>query len=264
MSRVWDFTDIEFSVLWRRLVGAGVPRPLTFVTATRDIDEFEQEKYVAWRQVEGRLDAPLRTAIDVLARPEVYLRLRGWRDSALTDPRYLLKVRAGRAGANGYLLYQKPGVTDTSSGGYVLVECGPFGLSEAVVDLMPAVGAGRGGVIALPAPDAAEHAEHRSGASMFFEAAEVTVDQGAAFFDIPADRTGSIEILQNQSMFGSRGMRRDILVWRDLPDDGRYVIALPSAAPTATPMTRDVLVDTIDESIARMMARVESHWEAHR
>ncbi|MGV9482444.1 hypothetical protein ACWDNR_23850, partial [Gordonia aichiensis] len=44
-------------------------------------------------------------------------------------------------------------------------------------------------------------------------------------------------------MFGSRGMHRDILVWRDLPDDGRYVIGLPNENPVATPMSRADLVD---------------------
>ena len=86
--------------------------------------------------------------------------------------------------------------------------------------------------------------------------------RSAAFFETPAERTGLIETLQNQSMFGSRGMERDIIVWRDLPGDGRYAIDLPSNDPVAEPVTRQQLTDKVDRSVTRMMERVEAHWEA--
>jgi hypothetical protein len=99
--------------------------------------------------------------------------------------------------------------------------------------------------------------------SMFFEEADTSiVERSTEFFNRCAERTGTINILQNQSMFGSRGMHRDILVWRDLPDDGRYVIELPSENPIATPMSRSDLIEKVNTSIQRMMSRVESHWEA--
>ncbi|KQY33257.1 MULTISPECIES: ESX secretion-associated protein EspG [Nocardia] len=261
MTRTWEFTDLEFYVLWRRLVGGTLPRPLTFQTNTRLLADFERESYETWERLQHTVDPVMRTVFEVLERPEVWVRLRGWNDAQESDPQYWVKARAARAGANGYLVYQRPGETYTHSGGYVVIDCGPYGIAEALVDLMPAVGAGSGGLVPL-ATDA-EPTEYQPRASMFFEEADTSVAQRSAeFFDIPADRTGTIDILQNQSMFGSRGMRREILVWRDLPADGRYTIELPSDAPVATPTSRPALIEAINAGIDRMMVRVEAHWEA--
>ncbi|WP_278264892.1 ESX secretion-associated protein EspG [Nocardia sp. AG03] len=263
MTRTWEFTDIEFQVLWQRLVGTTMPRPLSFVTEVEDALEFEQLEHQAWRGLRDSLDGELRSAIEVLARPHVYVRLRGWHDRATDDPRYAIKARAARVGARGYAVYQKPGRTPWHSAGYIVVDCGPHGLAEAIVGHMPEVGAGRSGIIALAGGQPEEHAEFAPRPSLIFEEADTGVAaSGAAFFETVAERTGLVEILQNQSMFGSRGMLRDILVWRDLPDDGRYVIALPSEEPAAVPMARPDLLAAIDTSVQRMLARVESQWEA--
>ncbi|GGN85841.1 ESX secretion-associated protein EspG [Nocardia rhizosphaerihabitans] len=261
MSRTWEFTDVEFTVLWNRFIGNHLPRPLTFQTTTRLHDDWEQEKYETWQRLQHTVDPEIRTVFEVLERPEAYVRLRGWNDRHRDDAQYWLKARAARAGARGYIVHQLPGETPTHSGGYVVRECGPHGLAEAVVDLMPKAPAGRQGI--LPLSTGARSNDSAPRASMFFEDADTTVaDRSAEFFETPAERTGTVNILQNQSMFGSRGMHRDILVWRDLPDDGRYAIALPSDEPVATPMAGSALVSAIGKSIDRMMARVESHWEA--
>ncbi|MFE6923260.1 ESX secretion-associated protein EspG [Nocardia sp. NPDC057663] len=263
MTRTWEFTDVEFHVLWQRLVGTTMPRPLSFVTEVQDALEFERLAHEAWQRLRETIDGELHAAIDVLARPEVYVRLRGWHDRASEDPKYMIKARAARSGAQGYLLYQKPGITSWHSSGYTVVECGPHGVAEAIVGHMPELGAGKSGIIPLVGGQPTGQPDFESRPSMIFEEADTGIAaRSAAFFDIEAQRTGLVEILQNQSMFGSRGMHRDILLWRDLPDDGRYVIALPSDEPTAVPMARPDLLAAIDASIARMMARVESHWEA--
>ncbi|MET7768692.1 ESX secretion-associated protein EspG [Nocardia sp. NPDC005366] len=263
MTRTWEFTDVEFRVLWQRFVGNGLPRPLTFQATTALHTDYEREKYDTWQRLQHTVDPTLRAVFDVLERPDVYLRLRGWNDRERDDAQRWLKARAARAGANGYIINQLPGETPTHSGGYIITDCGPHGLADAIVDLMPDVGAGRKGVLPLVTDVHPDSAEHHSGSSMFFEEAGTSIAQRSAeFFDTPADRTGTINILQNQSMFGSRGMHRDILVWRDLPDDGRYVITLPSDSPTAAPLSRTALIEQINASIQRMMGRVESHWEA--
>ncbi|WP_194825892.1 ESX secretion-associated protein EspG [Nocardia sp. XZ_19_231] len=263
MTRIWEFTDVEFYVLWQRLVRANMPRPLTFVTEIRDSNEFEQHKHEAWLRVSEMIDGELRSAIDVLARPQAYVRLRGWHDRASEDPKYMIKARAARSGAHGYLVYQKPGITSWHSSGYTVVECGPHGLAEAIAGHMPPLEAGRSGIIPLVGGQSTVQPDVESRPSMVFEEADTGIAaRSAAFFDTEAERTGLIEILQNQSMFGSRGMRREILVWRDLPGDGRYTIELPSETPTATPMSRPALIAAVDAAVERMMVRVESHWEA--
>ncbi|MFD4354895.1 ESX secretion-associated protein EspG [Nocardia sp. NPDC058519] len=263
MTGRWEFTDVEFHVLWQRLVRASMPRPLTFVTEVQDSNVFEHMKHDAWLRVSEMIDGELQTAIDVLAKPQVYVRLRGWHDRASEDPNYMIKARAARSGAHGYLVYQKPGITSWHSSGYIVAECGPHGLAEAIAARIPDLAAGKSGIIPLVGGQSTgnDHLEARP--SMIFEEADTGIaTRSAAFFEIEAERTGVIEVLQNQSMFGSRGMERDIILWRDLPGDGRYAIELPSDEPEAEPATRRLLADKIDRSVTRMMERVEAHWEA--
>ena len=263
MTRTWEFTDVEFKVLWDRLVGGHMPRPLSFLSTTMLMYDFDQEKYDTWQRLQSDIDPGLRTALGVLARPDVYLRLRAWNDRERDDAQRWVKARAARAGANGYVIRQLPGATPAHSGGFILTDCGPYGLTESILDMMPKVGPAKGGVIPLVTDKQPDQDPYASRASMVFEEADTGIARRSAeFFEVPADRTGTINILQNQSMFGSRGMHRDILVWRDLPDDGRYVIELPNENPTATPVSRTDLADKVDASIERMMSRVESHWEA--
>ncbi|WP_280342151.1 ESX secretion-associated protein EspG [Nocardia neocaledoniensis] len=264
MTQQWELTDIEFRVLWQRFVGTDLPRPLTFQTRTRLHEDYEEEKYQVWQRLQHTVDPALRSVFEVLERPEAYVRLRGWKDDERENAQYWLKARAARAGANGYLINQLPGETPTHSGGYTIVDVGPHGLADAIVDLMPVTGAAKGGIIPLVVDGGDTRDEYAPRPSMFFEEADTSIAQRSTeFLNRPAERTGTINILQNQSMFGSRGMHRDILVWRDLPEDGRYVIDLPSENPIATPVSRSDLIGKVNSSIERMMSRVESHWEAN-
>lgn len=263
MTRTWDFTDVEFWVLWQKFIGGHMPRPLSFQSRTRLLDDFDRETYEVWQRLQHTVDPAVRGIFEVIKRPDVYVRLRGWNDEKRDEPAGWLKARAARAGASGYLIYQHIGETPAHSNGFTVVDCGPHGLSEAIVGLMPDVGAARGGIIPLVTDRTAAAQTHQPRGSLIFEDADTSIAQRShQFFETRSDRTGTINILQNTSKFGPRGMDRDILVWRDLPGDGRYVIALPSDEPDATPMARPALVEAIDASIERMMARVESHWEA--
>lgn len=80
------------------------------------------------------------------------------------------------------------------------------------------------------------------------------------FLSAQATTTGVISIRQGYSKFGPRGVLEQLLLWRDLTDDGRYVIPL-DGAPVAVGIGAKRLARLVDDSIDVVVDRLETHWE---
>ncbi|MBF6069393.1 ESX secretion-associated protein EspG [Nocardia farcinica] len=263
MNRTWEFTDLEFRVLCERYGDSRIPEPLTYLARIRYAEDYDRAKFEVWERLRATADPDLREIIPILIRPEVSVRVLTWYDRGRDDPALWVRARGGRTGARGYLVVQKPGETVEHSGGYVIHDCGPRGLAEAIVRLLPpGVEAGRAGSI----PVVAEHVDDlESYGGVRSLVTDDRDDSGIArsrrFFETPAERTGAVTVHQGHSRYGPRGIIEHILLWRDLPGDGRYVIELPSAAPMAVGMGRKWLTKKIDDAVETMLDRTESHWE---
>ncbi|QIS08957.1 ESX secretion-associated protein EspG [Nocardia arthritidis] len=262
MNRTWEFTDLEFVVLWERYIDDHIPKPLTFTSRTPLLDDYEREKFEAWERLQATAPTWLRTALEVLARPQILVKVLGWYDRNTEDPQRWIRARVACSGNHGYILTQRPGETIRHSGGYKITECGPRSLGEAIVKTLPKVEAGRFGDIPIvtSAADVLEQI-HSSGSMVLESGGESAVHRSNRFFDTAATRTGVIILHQGQSKFGPRGILEQILIWRDLPDDGRYVIELGSA-PTAIGIGTRRLAAKLDMMIEDMLERVENHWES--
>ncbi|MEU0503997.1 ESX secretion-associated protein EspG [Nocardia sp. NPDC005998] len=262
MTRTWEFTDLEFKVLWERQLQQRIlPEPLTYMSRTPLRDDYEREKFQIWERLRDTVDGSMREVLEVISRPEVLVKVLGWNDADQEDPQQWIRARGVRSGARGFLLAQQPGETPWHSSGYAITECGPWGVADAVVGLLPKTRPGRTGSIPILTDRVADHERFDFGGSRVTETASTsTVSRSDQFFAIPATRTGVITIHQGHSKFGPRGILERILVWRDLPDDGRYVIELDQA-PVALGIGEGRLVQKIDDLIAGMLQRLETHWE---
>lgn len=263
MTSTWEFTDLEFKVLWERCLHSRyMPEPLTYTSRTPWRDDYDREKFQTWERLQDILDGSLREVFEILARPDVLVKVLGWNDADRDDPTQWIRARAVRTGARGLLLTQLPGETPSHSGGYVIAECGPWGVADAVVRTLPKAEPGRIGSIPILTDRIDDHERLDFGGSRVIETVtSATVSRSDQFFAVPATRTGVITIHQGHSKFGPRGILERILLWRDLPDDGRYVIELDQA-PFATGIGDERLAIKIDDRIAEMLQRVETHWEA--
>ncbi|QIS08955.1 ESX secretion-associated protein EspG [Nocardia arthritidis] len=262
MNRQWDFTDLELRVLWERYVGGQLPEPLSFTSRIRFLDEYERVKFQTWERLRDTVDGSIREVLEALARPEVLLKVMGWYDKDLMDSQSWIRARIVRSGPRGYVLTQTPGETVLHSGGYTITECGPHGISEAAVGLLPPVEAGHGGSIpiTLDHEDVLEQL-HGGGSLVLEERSESAMSRGERFLNTPAERTGALILHQGNSKFGPRGILERVLVWRDLPGDGRYVIEAGSGAPVAVGVGAAELAGWLDRIIDDIMERLENHWE---
>lgn len=264
MSQTWEFTDLEFNLLCEDVRRGELPAPFIFTSRTRLEEDYELEKSQVRQQLRRRLDHDLDVLAGAIAKPDVFVVAHAWNDQDFDNPAARIRVHAIRHRARGYVITQRPAETLAHSGGFDAVECDPYSLADTVIGLLPRCGAGTLGDIALSLPDTAPIQEHDRPVSSIADNDDDHSDdpvRSAAFFATPALSTGIVKVLQGRSKYGPRGRIEAGLLWRDLPDDGRYVMPLDDPAPVASAMSSDRLARWTHDRIEEILNRMESHRE---
>ncbi|WP_306356506.1 MULTISPECIES: ESX secretion-associated protein EspG [unclassified Nocardia] len=234
MNRSWHFGDLEFVVLWEKLTGDFLPHPFTFTSRTPLYDDFQRERYETSLRVRDEVDAALVRVFESLAHPDIRVAVQSWDAQAPERADGWIRLLAGRRGDRGCLVAQLPGETPRHSGGFTIIECHALALADAVVAALPEAKPGGRGDIPLSA--AVENHDHSFGVSPVAAPGDDAEEHVRAFLRARHDRIGIIEISQGESKFGPRGINAHRIEFRDLSDDGRYVIG--HSAPW-TAMTSD-------------------------
>ncbi|MEC3955044.1 ESX secretion-associated protein EspG [Nocardia sp. CDC153] len=259
MLRTWKFTDLEFLALWEGLGEEFLPRPLTFTSRTQWWDDHLANMARARESLRAREDDDYAEVLRALLMPDVRVEVHGWdgrdRLSASASIR-LLGVRSGEA---GYLLVQHPGETYAHSSGFTLSEFYAEALAERMVAELPDTPVGRdfpggpGGDLVLAETEDVEDTDYEFGLSPAHETLEGTVVTRAAdFLAAPAESMGTIDVVQGRSRFGPRGIARYRLGWRDLENDGRYVVT-GEHPPVAAAADRRRMVAVLETHIAEVV-----------
>ncbi|MEV0299051.1 ESX secretion-associated protein EspG [Nocardia sp. NPDC050710] len=263
MSRTWEFTDLEFNLLCEEVRQGELPAPFVFTSRTRLADDYEREKLEVHQQLRARFDHELDAMAGAIARPDIFIVAHAWDDQDFDNPQARTRVHAVRQRARGYIITQRPGETLMHAGGFDAVECDPHTLAQTVLGLLPQCNAGSLDDIQLALPTSEPTIVDQgpsSGVSDNDDTDDDTI-RSDAFFATPAVSTGIVKVLQGRSKYGPRGRIEAGMLWRDLPDDGRYVMPLDHPAPVATAMSSDRLTEWVREQIDHILARMESHME---
>ncbi|MGV9837601.1 ESX secretion-associated protein EspG [Nocardia niigatensis] len=258
MLRTWKFTDLELLSLWQDLGEEFLPYPLSFASRTEWWNDHLANMARARESLRIR-EADYAEVLHALLMPEVRVEVHGWdgrdRLSASGSIR-LLGIRSGEA---GYLLVQHPGETYRHSSGFTLSEFYAEELAERVVAALPDTPAGRdfpgaqGGDLVLAETEDVDEVDYEFGMSPAHETMEgTTVTRAADFLAAPVPSMGSIDVVQGRSRFGPRGIARYRLQWRDLEDDGRYVVT-GDHPPVAAAADRRRMVAALDAHIAEVV-----------
>ncbi|MFG1794414.1 ESX secretion-associated protein EspG [Nocardia sp. NPDC049149] len=258
MNATITITDLEFKVLWERYTGELMPEPLSFMSRTEYHNDYEREKVQVWERI--RTDSFLGKVIETLHVPDVYVIAHGWDDADMANPKKRIRVRAARAGARGYVVTQLPGETLSHSGGFTITDCGARGIPAAVVATLPDVKAGQRGSVPIVVEATRAGDSYWQSRSMVADAVDSAQEHSMEFLGLPATTTGAITIHQGKSKFGRRGILEQAMLWRDMLDDGRYVIPL-GENPVAIPIGTRRLIGLIEDGIEVMVERLETHWE---
>ncbi|MFC8045682.1 ESX secretion-associated protein EspG [Nocardia sp. NPDC057353] len=263
MSRRWNFTDLEFVVLCTRYRGGELPNPFTFTSRIEYENPFEAEVGRIMRAFGSRFDPDLEDLADTISKPDVMVVLQAWDDRDFENPKERSRVLGIRRRARGFLITQRPGETLYHSDGFDVEECSPHALADAVVAHMAVLEAGREPPVPLPATAPPDTGDDDLFGSMVSDNEDPDLSdafRAAAFFGTEASRSGLLQVLQGRSKFGPRGRTESVLLWWDMPADGRYVMHV-SDAPVAVGMGSDALVSWVNEQVGDVMERLDRHRE---
>ncbi|MGW5450594.1 ESX secretion-associated protein EspG [Nocardia sp. NPDC003979] len=263
MSRTWQLTDLELVVIWESLGEAGtLPHPFVFTSRTPLYYDYMREKRKVGMVLSTKLDSSFKNVLEVLTQPDVRIVVNGMdsRDPQRADGR--VRMLGMRRANRGYLITQVPGETYMHSGGFTVTECDPLKLADIIVSALPSAEAGRMPEIPL-IETAATDVEYDYGRSFveddFDERAKV---RSTKFLAMPTASVGSIGVVQGHSDFGPRGITERWLEWRDLEDDGRYVVT-PGPSSTAVSADSAKLISMVNARIAAIVRAIRDERKSY-
>ncbi|MEC3920341.1 ESX secretion-associated protein EspG [Nocardia sp. CDC160] len=237
MNRTWFLSDLEFFVLWQDWVGDHLPAPLLFTSRAVRWVEFMREVSIARERLHHELDGSFTQVLETIARPELRIVVHGVDGENPQNPQRSIRMLVARCGDRGYRVVQAPGETIWHSGGFEVTELGGEGIARAVVESLPRVPAGALGEITLPDEHDQADVDYSLQRSMVTASAfgDSADHRTSTFLRARADTVGVVKVTQGRSKFGPRGLSTQIVSWRDLHGDGRYVISArrPSIAVAA-------------------------------
>lgn len=258
MSRTWKLTDLEFFVLWERRREEILPAPFTFLSRTPYYEDFLREKSETEQRLHGCADRWFDEVLDIVAAPDLHIVVRGIDGEKPDNPLASIRLLAVRRGEQGYLLEQLPGETIEHSGGFVVAECDVLQLAAALVTRLPDTDPGRRPHIPLPAPpDHGDDMDDSCDRSVLKGAfGDGDLHDGIRFLDAVPKNRGLIVVRQGISRFGPRGRVTRQLEWRDLSDDGRYLLTM-DRPPAALAADAKRLIAAINTEIAIVVRAIK-------
>ncbi|WP_039826307.1 ESX secretion-associated protein EspG [Nocardia testacea] len=240
----------------------GGHKPFTYTSRTRLAADYRIEKAATLRALHDRDDYDLYAMADANSRPDVTITAKAWNDQDPEEATGWIRVHAVRQRARGFVIVQRPGETFWHSGGFDVTACDPHALAESVLAALPEAAAGRMPQVTLVDPATAP--DTRPYVPLISDDDEYEDDEvyrSAAFLAAPATAAGTIQVLQGRSMFGPRGRVDMGMRWRDLPDDGRYVIPMNQDVEVATGMGTRRMIEWAQDQIAEVLLRLDRNME---
>ncbi|MFB8002135.1 ESX secretion-associated protein EspG [Nocardia sp. NPDC056000] len=258
----WQFTDLEFKALcYRYRYQARMPSPLVYTSRTVLAADYELELYEARTRLEQELDPGFISLFEAMADPELFIGVHGFRDDDPHAPR--LRAHAARRGHRACVIVQSPGETPFHSGDITVLECEPHEMYALLVAQLPEVEAG--GMSPIPISDrpyVPEPDPYDSPPASAFDSFEETGEvRGLRFWNTRADRIGFMRVIQGRSKYGPRGVEHQLLLWRDLPGDGRYLIELETPEMTAVGTDAKRFAARLQHHVERILQIMESRGE---
>ncbi|MFE3188703.1 ESX secretion-associated protein EspG [Nocardia sp. NPDC059240] len=255
MSATWHFDDLEFLTLWGRTTGEWLPFPFVYTSDTSSYYDHLRQQRAATERVFANWDRSFDPALDTFTEPDLRISVDGMdrRDSGSRR----IRMIGLRRGSRGYVVEQLAGEKPMETAGFTVSECDPVGLVDVLVAALPEATVGRQAQIRLVYEDESDDAEsdpdyHRIIVDdIFGESARMRTKR---FEDAPVDTEGRFEIVQGYSKFGPRGVARRTLSWRDLSDDGRYVIG--NEPHVATPADAKRMVAALNVLVAAIVQKI--------
>ncbi|WP_280193616.1 ESX secretion-associated protein EspG [Nocardia farcinica] len=251
----WQFTALEFRVLWESTGRDVLPYPLRHRWVdTGEPNDFRLAWQAAARSVRDRLDDNLMRAVDVLLRPEARVEVAGFRGRG-RDQR--IRAHAGVHYQHGAIAVQEPGIDHEHGGDVRLTFLPAEQVPAAVIGTLPKCPPGKGDSLRVDvrdlAPRAGVHTDPwRRGPREVFD----------EFFARPTTCLAHVAVYPHGSVDNRHTEGRKDFQINDF-EDGRY-ISFGEDVVVAKPAPEQALVHTLARRIEQTVRAVRDGRYAAR
>ncbi|WP_067561612.1 ESX secretion-associated protein EspG [Nocardia acidivorans] len=225
MTTTWRFTDDELYAVWQGVTEESLPAPLFYTCRNSSWVSYMRELADHRQRLRDRVNPGFIGVLECIRNPDIRIEAQGWSGQDRRDPAASIRIAGARQAGRGFLIMQEPGETIGHAKGFTVTEFDALELGRRIAEALPPVDAGQQGDIVLTDRTQSEQ-DYYFGQSIVGDPMTTSsTARSKAFLAAPHVRAGVIEVIQGQSKFGPRGILRHRLDWRDLEEDGRYLIA---------------------------------------
>lgn len=225
MTTSWRFTDDELYAVWQGQTEESLPAPLFYTCRNPSWVSYTQQLTEIRERLRDQVNPEFVGVLECIRNADIRIELQGWSGHDKRDPAASIRIAGARQAGRGFMVEQEPGETIGHAKSFTVTEFDALELGRRIADALPPVDAGGQGDIVLTDRTQSEQ-DYYFGQSIVGDSMTTSSPaRSKAFLAAPCVRAGVIEVIQGQSKFGPRGILRHRLDWRDLEEDGRYLIA---------------------------------------
>ncbi|WP_024799536.1 ESX secretion-associated protein EspG [Nocardia sp. BMG51109] len=264
-------TSLEVTVLWEMLSDDGLPFPLThWPTHEYEADYVRAKRETAerllgnppFRAPQGWESADLLQLWKAAVNPDIVIWAAGEAPGDETDMSAVTRVVGLRREGYAVVLVQQPGATIERGGDIDVYQTDVVGLAKAVIDQLPKVGPGKQREVPILAQQPSAGTDSY-GSSPVLDSMNLPQQRSDRWLNAKTARRGELRVEPGSAAHWIQDRRGYLLRWRDIADDGRYVIE-PKPDPVAIPVDDDAFEKFVNQRVADLVRRIKENRPVER
>jgi hypothetical protein len=263
-------TSLELVVLWELMSNDSLPFPLThFPTQQYEEDYIRAKKETAARlrrgmveRLSGQVPEDALQLWKAAVNPDIVIWAAGEPPGDATDMSAVTRVVGLRRGGYAVVLAQQPGLRIERGGDIDVYQSDVVGLARAVIGQLPRVGRGKHPEVPIlpPQPDATDYGHNPS---PVLNSNDPTRQRSDRWRNAKTTQFGELRVQPGSGAHWIQDRRGHVVRWRDLADDGRYLIE-PKPNPVAIAVDDSAFEIFVNQRVAELVRRIREDRPADR
>ncbi|MFC9897062.1 ESX secretion-associated protein EspG [Nocardia sp. NPDC127579] len=256
-------TSLELAVLWELMSNDKLPFPLAHWPTHQYEDDYIRAKKETAERLLAYLPEDAEQLWEAAVNPDIVIWAAGESPDDETDMSAVTRVVGLRREGYAVVLVQEPGESIERGGDIDVYETDIPGLARAVIEHLPKVGRGTQGEVPIVSKRA-DRMEYGYGSSRVLAPSQSTTHQRSdAWRGAKATQIGELKVEPGGGAHWIQDRRGYLMRWRDLADDGRYLIE-PRPNPIAIPVDDRAFERIVNQYVAELVRRIRENRPAIR
>ncbi|WP_069162228.1 ESX secretion-associated protein EspG [Nocardia altamirensis] len=262
-------TSLELVVLWELMSNDKLPFPLTHWPTHQYEEDYYRAKRATAERLLQYLPADAEQLWEAAVNPDIVIWAAGESPDDETDMSAMTRVVGLRREGYAVVLVQQPGETADRGGDIDVYETDVAGLAKAVIGQLPKVERGKQGEIPILSEQSnaisaqSDDMDYSYGSSQVLEAIDPPQTRSDRWRNAKATQIGELKVEPGSGAHWIQDRRGYLVRWRDLVDDGRYLIE-PKPNPIAIPVDDKAFERFVNQRVVELVQRIRENRPAER